>query len=55
MIVLDVEIYEDSGEESQAKYLVHGYDDVLWTNDPKDVISYLAREIERIEQRDQPV
>ncbi len=31
---LDIEIYEKWGcnEWAQGKYLVHGYDDVLWTN-----------------------
>jgi hypothetical protein len=30
---VDVEVYEPDDGWAQAKYLVHGYDDVLWTDD----------------------
>jgi len=40
---LDIEIYEKWGgdEWAQAKYLVHGYDDVLWTNNLEDALQFL--------------
>ena len=43
MYKLDIEVYEKwgEGEWAQAKYLVHGYDDVLWTNDIEDAIAFL--------------
>lgn len=41
--VLDIEVYEKwgEGEWAQAKYLVHGHDDVLWTNDIEEAIAFL--------------
>ena len=47
--VLDIEIYDDYGQHTwaQAKYLVHGSDDVLWTNDAESALGYLASEIRR--------
>ena len=40
---LDIEIYEEYGDHvwAQAKYLVHGHDDLLWTNDLNEAISFL--------------
>jgi hypothetical protein len=40
---LDIEIYEEFVDHvwAQAKYLVHGHDDVLWTNDLDEAISFL--------------
>ncbi len=47
---LDIKIYKDYGDGfwAQAKYLVHGLDDVLWTNDIKQVLSFLEGELERL-------
>ena len=47
---LDIEIYEDYGDGfwAQAKYLVHGLDDILWTNDKEQALLYLAAELERL-------
>jgi hypothetical protein len=38
-----IEIYEKwgDGEWAQAKYLVHGHDDVLWTNNINEAIAFL--------------
>jgi len=33
----------------QARYLVHGIDDSMWTDSIEDVISYLREELERLE------
>jgi len=39
--LLDVEIYSSDDEFAQAKYLVHGHDDVLWTDDIEQVLLFL--------------
>ncbi len=46
---LDIEIYKNYGDGywAQAHYLVHGIDDVLWTNSIDDAISYLKEELIR--------
>ena len=40
---LCIEIYEKwgEGEWAQAKYLVQGYSDVLWTNDIQEALDFL--------------
>lgn len=38
---LDVEIYSHENEGSQGRYLVHGHDDVLWTDDIEQVLLFL--------------
>lgn len=45
---LDVVVHEESYSARQAKYLVHGYDDVMWTNEIDDVLCYIKQELERI-------
>jgi len=48
---LDIEIYEKAGDDgwvknwAQAKYLVHGFDDVLWTDDIDDALAFLKHSI----------
>ncbi len=46
---LDVELHTPD-DTSQAKYLVHGYDDLLWTNNIKDVLLFLKYQIQQIER-----
>jgi hypothetical protein len=48
--MLDIEIYDEWGEHgwAQARYLVHGSDDVLWTNDADQAVSYLRAELDRV-------
>jgi hypothetical protein len=43
MYKLDIEVYAEWGDNhwAQAKYLVHGHDDVLWTNSMDDAIAFL--------------
>lgn len=43
MYRLDIEIFEKwgNGEWAQAKYLVHGHRDILWTNDLNDALAFL--------------
>jgi len=52
--ILDIQIYKNYGEGfwAQAHYLVHGTDDVVWTNSLDDAVSYLRSELERIEKND---
>ncbi len=47
----DIEVYPegDIGGWEQAKYLVHGFDDVLWTNDLDAALGFLKESIERCE------
>lgn len=49
---IDIEIYEKHGDGywAQKKYLVHGINDIMWTNDPKDVAEYIEEMLETIEE-----
>ena len=39
---LGIEIYDPSVEDwAQGRYLVHGHDDVLWTDNLGDALSFL--------------
>lgn len=39
---LDIEIYDPKKEScAQARYLVHGHDDVLWTDDINHALDFL--------------
>jgi hypothetical protein len=39
---LDIEIYDpDTDDWAQGRYLVHGHDDVLWTDDLDAALSFL--------------
>jgi hypothetical protein len=43
---LDIEIYEKAGVGfAQAKYLVHGFEDVLWTDDLDEALAFLKQSI----------
>ena len=44
---LDIEIYEKAGSDvwAQAKYLVHGFEDVLWTDDLDEALAFLKQSI----------
>ncbi len=48
-IVFDIEVFK-SGEE-QAKYLVHGYDDVFWTDDVDEVAAVIKENIKEYEEK----
>ena len=51
-ITLDIEYYPNVTKDgwAQAKYLVHGYDDVFWTNNLDDAIDYLKQCFEELEE-----
>ena len=39
---LDIEIYDPQKDSwAQARYLVHGHEDVLWTDDPDQAVLFL--------------
>ncbi len=43
---IDVEVYDTKKDAwAQGKYLVHGYDDVLWTDDPEAAAQYVKESI----------
>ena len=48
---LDIEVYDKFGEGywAQCRYLVHGYDDVLWTNDLEDALNYIRHDLYKAE------
>ncbi len=50
--MVDIEVYDvyGEGEWAQAKYLVHGYDDVYWTNDLNMAVRCLKHEIKAAEK-----
>lgn len=47
---LDVEIHPKAANNTwaQGKFLVHGYDDVLWTDDPRQAAEYLYNEMVKL-------
>ncbi len=47
MFIVDIEIYDSNiiDEWPQGEYLVHGYDDVLWTDNLDDALSFLKQSI----------
>ena len=49
-LTLDITIWREYGKDlfAQARYLVHGYDDVMWANDLEAAMQYLQQEAERI-------
>lgn len=50
--IIDVEIYDTKDDSwAQAKYLVHGYDDVLWTDDPEQAAIFVRESIELLNRR----
>ena len=51
---IDVEVHNPLMEKSaQAKFLVHGYDDLLWTDDPEAAAQYVKESIMQMyENRD---
>jgi hypothetical protein len=49
---LDIEIYTEpkEGDWHQAKYLVHGIDDLMWTDSKEMAVEYLLDELKRLEE-----
>ncbi len=45
---LDIEIYDpDIDTWAQARYLVHGHDDVLWTDDIDEALIFLRDSLKK--------
>lgn len=48
---LDIEVFNpEKVEWAQAKYLVHGHEDVSWTNNLDEALSFLKEQILLIEK-----
>ncbi|MHA2010502.1 MAG: hypothetical protein ACW980_24580 [Promethearchaeota archaeon] len=45
-------MYQKYGEKewAQAKYLVHGYDDVLWTNNVNEAVLFLRESMKKLDE-----
>lgn len=48
---LDIEIYDMKDNWEQERFLVHGYDDVFWTDSIEDAVNYIKRDLERIVEK----
>ena len=51
--ILDIEIYDTTDPKelwAQAKFLVHGVDDVLWTDDIVDAIRFFTESVARLSE-----
>lgn len=51
LLVLDIEIHDKLGSWSQATYLVHGYDDVLWTDSLDDAVDFIKQDLENFDKK----
>ena len=54
LATLDIEIYEKNDGWMQARYLVHGLDDVLWTDDVDCALEFLRQSCKRLEEIKNP-
>jgi len=45
--LLDIEVWDDDDDWAQGRYLVHGHDDVLWTDSVEDVLAFLRHSLGR--------
>jgi len=54
IFTLDIEVYNKNinDEWPQGKYLVHGYDDLFWTDSIDDALSFLKRSIIEGEEKE---
>lgn len=51
--LLDVEFYDTQENAwAQAMFLVHGIDDVLWTDSPEAVAKYIKEECKRLKRKE---
>ena len=48
---VDIEVYNGYGDGcwAQARFLVHGRNDVLWTNDLEAALIFLRASLEKVE------
>ena len=45
----DIEVHSKDEGFSQARYLVHGWDDVLWTDDIDSAVAFMKESLEEAE------
>ena len=43
----DIEVYDKKDEWEQGYFLVHGYDDVLWTDSIDGAVNFMKKTLER--------
>jgi len=49
--ILDIECYDTTENTwAQATFLVHGIDDVYWTDDPDEAANYIKEDLARIKR-----
>lgn len=51
---IDISIFSDlemSYPEVQGRYRMHGFDDVLWTDDPRQIVLYVEDELAKVPAR----
>jgi hypothetical protein len=49
--ILDIECYDTTENTwAQAAFLVHGLDDVYWTDDPEEAANIIKSELVRIKE-----
>jgi len=50
---VEVICYEKWGDEffAQARFLVHGFEDVLWTNDYEEAAKFIRQELKKWESQ----
>jgi len=49
--ILDIECYDTTENTwAQAAFLVHGVDDVYWTNCPTEAANYIKEDLARIKR-----
>ena len=48
--IFDIEVFDEFGEGhwAQARFLVHGYEDVLWTNDIQAAAAFMIATLEAV-------
>lgn len=47
---LDIEIHDKEGTWSQGTFLVHGWDDVLWTDSIEGALNFLRLDLEKAQE-----
>jgi len=53
--ILDIEVFNEPSDNEtfhSGKYLVHGYDDVLWTDSIDDAVNYLKNDLKRLKDQE---
>jgi len=44
--MIDIEVYDTKTDSwAQGRYLAHGFDDILWTNDIDEALAFLKAQV----------